>query len=641
MKTAAKSVKGLPGSTCARSRRGRAARVVAVCGFAVSMVVATGAPGAGAAPAATAAVVDPSTVNVVQNGSFETGGATLSPWIFRHDVAATLAPSGDAVDGTRAATVHIAATSPSSYRVQLRQEHIRLQGANAYTLSFWAKASTPRLIDARLQGSLAPFPTLIARNYLVTATWQQFTLTYTAKTEVADAFVGFNLAQATGDVEIDNVSLTSNNLVVNGGFETGGATLAPWIRRNDIDATLGRDTTTVLDGTASAKITVPTLGAATHQVQLRQPIASAVAGANYRVSFTIKASRARVANVRLQSSDAPYPTVVSTNFSVTTTSKRFTFTWTPKVTVNNPFLGFNLAQDTGTIWLDDITLTREPPGVVVGWGQNEAGQTTPPAGLTGVVAVAAADLHSLALKRDGTVVGWGDNSSGQATPPAGLTGVTAIATGIMYSLALKSDGTVVAWGDINLPVGIPGASIPPPTGLTGVVAIAVGGFHALALKSDGTLVGWGWNLYGQASPPSGLTDVVSIGAGFGHSLAVKRDGTVVGWGVATPPAGLNGFTAVAANATGNHSLGLRSDGTVVGWGDDEFGQSTPPVGLSGVTVIATASTFSLALKGDGTVVGWGRDPNGADHPPAGLTGVTAIAAGSFFGLAVVAVGPGP
>ena len=43
----------------------------------------------------------------------------------------------------------------------------------------------------------------------------------------------------------------------------------------------------------------------------------------------------------------------------------------------------------------------------------------------------------------GTVVGWGHNFDGQARPPAGLTGVTAIAAGQGYSLALKSDGTVV------------------------------------------------------------------------------------------------------------------------------------------------------------------------------------------------------
>jgi len=46
----------------------------------------------------------------------------------------------------------------------------------------------------------------------------------------------------------------------------------------------------------------------------------------------------------------------------------------------------------------------------------------------------------------GTVVAWGDNNDGETDVPAGLSGVVAIAAGDDYSLALKSDGTVVAWG---------------------------------------------------------------------------------------------------------------------------------------------------------------------------------------------------
>jgi alpha-tubulin suppressor-like RCC1 family protein len=53
-----------------------------------------------------------------------------------------------------------------------------------------------------------------------------------------------------------------------------------------------------------------------------------------------------------------------------------------------------------------------------------------------VVAVAAENNHSLALKSDGTVVSWGAGLSGPITPPAGLSGVLAIAAGGDYSLAI-------------------------------------------------------------------------------------------------------------------------------------------------------------------------------------------------------------
>ena len=81
------------------------------------------------------------------------------------------------------------------------------------------------------------------------------------------------------------------------------------------------------------------------------------------------------------------------------------------------------------------TLTRG--GTVVAWGGNSEGQTTVPAGLSGVVAIAAGGLHTVALKQDGTVVAWGDNGNGQTTVPAGLSGVVAIAAGGSHTVALK------------------------------------------------------------------------------------------------------------------------------------------------------------------------------------------------------------
>src|SRR5438445_7369645 len=99
----------------------------------------------------------------------------------------------------------------------------------------------------------------------------------------------------------------------------------------------------------------------------------------------------------------------------------------------------------------------------------------------------------------GTVSAWGGNFVGQLgngtntdsnTPVevSGLSGVTAIAAGIIHSLALKTDGTVWGWGNnangqlgngtntnSNTPVQV--------TGLSGVTAIAGGGLHSLALKT--------------------------------------------------------------------------------------------------------------------------------------------------------------
>jgi hypothetical protein len=87
-----------------------------------------------------------------------------------------------------------------------------------------------------------------------------------------------------------------------------------------------------------------------------------------------------------------------------------------------------LAIASGSAW-------AQTGGTVVAWGVNDYGQTTVPAGLSGVTAIAAGIYHSLALKSDGTVVAWGLNNYGQSTVPAGLSGVTAIAAGVSITAA--------------------------------------------------------------------------------------------------------------------------------------------------------------------------------------------------------------
>ncbi len=269
-------------------------------------------------------------------------------------------------------------------------------------------------------------------------------------------------------------------------------------------------------------------------------------------------------------------------------------------------------------------------GTVVAWGYNASGQTSVPAGLTGVTTISVGWNHSLALKSDGSVVGWGANNYGQTSIPAGLSGVTAIAAGGYHNLALKADGTVVAWGwNENGQSSV-------PADLSGVTVIAAGYLHSLALKADDTVVAWGWNYWGESSVPAGLNSVTAIATGGFHNLALKADGTVVAWGrndlgQTDVPAGLNSVTAIAGG--GMHSLALKADGTVVAWGDNSDGQTNVPAGLNSVTAISAGGHHSLALKADGTVVAWGYNGMGQSSVPAGLSGVNAIAAGGNHSLA--------
>lgn len=134
-------------------------------------------------------------------------------------------------------------------------------------------------------------------------------------------------------------------------------------------------------------------------------------------------------------------------------------------------------------------------GTVVVWKSGSPHLEDVPREATNVVEIAAGLAHSLALRRDGTVFGWGVNVDGQATgvptiaapdSPGFSSGqvtlngevlhdVVAIAAHDRYSLALKKDGTVVGWGR-----GCP----PIPAGLTNVAAISAGPDFCLAVQSS-------------------------------------------------------------------------------------------------------------------------------------------------------------
>jgi alpha-tubulin suppressor-like RCC1 family protein len=75
-------------------------------------------------------------------------------------------------------------------------------------------------------------------------------------------------------------------------------------------------------------------------------------------------------------------------------------------------------------------------------GTDNFGAVAIPAGLSNIVAVAAGNRHSLALKSDGTVITWGYNPRHALDVPAGLSNVVAIAAGQDFSLAITTNGAV-------------------------------------------------------------------------------------------------------------------------------------------------------------------------------------------------------
>ncbi len=214
---------------------------------------------------------------------------------------------------------------------------------------------------------------------------------------------------------------------------------------------------------------------------------------------------------------------------------------------------------------NNSTLDRTAPGSVPG--------------LNSIVAIAAGAYHTLALRSDGTVWACGLNNRGQlgdgtvvnrmqVTPVVDpmdptmtglLQNVVAIAAGDNHSVALKGDGTVWAWGANNwgqLGDGTTTDSVFPVQVLSGgapllnVKRIACGSFHTLALVetgvvtvngkdySVGTVKAWGWNLFGQlgynnAADHSPVpVDVVTAGGALDNIVIDANNDTTLGGGYA-------------------------------------------------------------------------------------------------------------
>jgi alpha-tubulin suppressor-like RCC1 family protein len=188
-------------------------------------------------------------------------------------------------------------------------------------------------------------------------------------------------------------------------------------------------------------------------------------------------------------------------------------------------------------------------------------------GMSNVIAVAAGNAHTVALRNDGTIWTWGNNSNGQLgngtitqslvpLPLENMANIIAIAAGSTHTAALRNDIITVSlwmWGNNSngqlgignmdqslVPVQTPGLSGTTP-GVLGITAIAAGSAHTTALINDGTVWTWGNNSNGQlgigntqqslvAVQVSGMTNAMAVAAGSLHSLVMKNDDSVWGWG---------------------------------------------------------------------------------------------------------------
>lgn len=278
-----------------------------------------------------------------------------------------------------------------------------------------------------------------------------------------------------------------------------------------------------------------------------------------------------------------------------------------------------------------------------------------------VLAIAAGDTHTVAIKSDGTLSTWGNNTFGQLgdgtttakTLPTQIGSATnwkTIVAGGNHNLALKFDGTLWAWGANTYGQfgdgTITDKALPTQIGTATDWSAIAGHGHTLALKTDGTLWAWGFNAYGQLGDGTIIDKTVptqigtatnwsAIAAGPNHSLALKTDGTLWAWGYnlsgqlgdgttlnKTVPTQIGtGIDWSAISAGSLHSLALKTNGTLWAWGGNSSGQmgNGTTVDTIAPSQIGTATNwgaisggylYTAARKSDGTLWAWGDNSSG-------------------------------
>jgi alpha-tubulin suppressor-like RCC1 family protein len=253
--------------------------------------------------------------------------------------------------------------------------------------------------------------------------------------------------------------------------------------------------------------------------------------------------------------------------------------------------------------------------------------------LSGIVEIAAGEVHACARKNDGSVYCWGANSDGRlgdgtttsrayavrVSGSESWSGTSQIAAGGNHTCAIKS-GSVHCWGSNDsgqlgdntilqklVPTAVKNSS--GSGSLTKVTQISLGTTHSCALINDGitpsTVQCWGNNTSNQLGRGGDsnnglvpgnvvfLSDVRQIETGSTHTCAVMNgSGEVKCWGN-----GANGRLGSGTTATSGEPLSVVKG-------------ETDPLSLVGALSVQSGGNFSCAISPASEVFCWGRGSEG-------------------------------
>ncbi|HEV8695825.1 MAG TPA: RCC1 domain-containing protein, partial [Lysobacter sp.] len=259
----------------------------------------------------------------------------------------------------------------------------------------------------------------------------------------------------------------------------------------------------------------------------------------------------------------------------------------------------------------------------------------------GVTALAAGWHHSCALHSDGSVFCWGNNDAGQSTPPP-ATRFIAISAGWFDTCGVRDDHTLTCWGQKPELREVPNGDFD---------SVAVNDqSQACALNSQGYVRCWGpgYNVWG-AQPQSNYVALSAAGdqtcglsakyyviecwraetvaqpltvpggpyralsVGMDQVCGLQESGEVRCWdtGNNSEREGRAG-PFIALTAGGSGVCALNQYGHAECWGS---GQLLAPVPADSFTTLIAGHDHACAIRPDGAVSCWGGNYFGEAIPP--------------------------
>lgn len=163
----------------------------------------------------------PAGPELLANGTFE---ADLDRWnLERHGTARARSVTADGV-----LRVTIGLAGEESWHAQVNQGGIPVAAGETLVLTFRARARTPRPVHIALAQANAPWSMLAEDQVTLSTEWEEFRRVLKVAAAEADARIGFNVGNAKGWVEIDDVSLRVPTL--DGSVPWEGGAIKPFTR---------------------------------------------------------------------------------------------------------------------------------------------------------------------------------------------------------------------------------------------------------------------------------------------------------------------------------------------------------------------------------------------------------------------------